>query len=151
MASTNTGRPVSHVACTSGARAGVTVRTMLAVAHASCALEQTSTDQPSARISVAKAFACSGRRVQVVTRRQDVTEARRRNCHRAWMPQPMTAIVVAAGARWRAARAPAAAVRSSVRRPPSHRIATGANVCCEKTSIRPLFCPPPPEATLDTK
>eukprot|EP00967_Tisochrysis_lutea_P158713 scaffold325519_cov54-Tisochrysis_lutea.AAC.5 len=50
------------------------------------------------------------------------------------------------GAKRRAASAPAAAVRSSVSKPPSKSTARGAKVRCEKTSIIPELSPPPPEA-----
>ena len=150
IASTSAGRPLSQLAITSGSRAGVTVSTTSAASHAARALAQTSTSQPFARISAANASACSARRAHAVTRRQLVTDASSRSCQRACTPQPITPIdATAGGAKRRSAIAPAAAVRSSVSRPPSHRIATGARAL--NTSTSPLFCPPPPEATLLTK
>mmetsp|Transcript_3573 Transcript_3573/g.12337 ORF Transcript_3573/g.12337 Transcript_3573/m.12337 type:complete len:215 (-) Transcript_3573:120-764(-) len=153
IASTTTGRR-SHAVRTMADLAGVTVRTMPAPRHAASADGATSAAHPAGppSSSAAKARACSGRRDHRRTARQGVTAASIPSWYRACTPHPMTAMWCgSAGAKSDAASAPAAAVRSSVNRPPSSSTASGAKVRCEKTSTRPELLPPPPLATLATK
>eukprot|EP00962_Isochrysis_galbana_P027318 scaffold8581_cov109-Isochrysis_galbana.AAC.3 len=142
-----TGLPCTQSSSTSGAREGVTVRTMPAAWHASRGVAATVASHPSARSSAASACAWAARRAHTTTARQAVTAASIRSWYRACTPQPSTPIHPGRrGAKRRAASAPAAAVRSSVRSPPSRRTARGAKVYWEKTSIKPEFRPAPPEA-----
>ncbi len=107
----------SHSAATSGSRLGVVVTTMSASVTASRTLATAVTGMPSASVSSrAAAWAGCGRRLQMTARSRGRTRVRASSCSRACTPAPtIPALLAPARARYFAATAPAAAVRTSVR------------------------------------
>mmetsp|Transcript_74045 Transcript_74045/g.239385 ORF Transcript_74045/g.239385 Transcript_74045/m.239385 type:complete len:207 (+) Transcript_74045:244-864(+) len=141
MAFTCTPPAGSHSRMRTGARAAVTVWISWHRA-ASSAAGAAETSQPSARMSSQKRAARAGSRVCTSTRRQGVTDFRKRSCHRACTPAPKIPISLSAsprGARTRAASAAAAAVRISVRSPSSKKMASSRVVRWLSSRFRPVF------------
>mmetsp|Transcript_83656 Transcript_83656/g.249641 ORF Transcript_83656/g.249641 Transcript_83656/m.249641 type:complete len:212 (+) Transcript_83656:278-913(+) len=161
MALTCTALPAgSHRLMRSGARDVVDVWISWHSAATSSALAWR-TSQPSERISSQKRCMRSWSLAHTSARRHGVTALRRRSCQRAWTPEPKSPTCrrdSPRGARTCAARAAAAAVRISVSRPSSKKIACRRVVRWLKSRFRPefigrprcSFSRTPPGATLMT-